>query len=157
MIAALMKLSVEFRESTIAQAARQRTPVQISDLREGPISPLHEIIVQAGYRALLAVPLLRPDGVVGALVVRRMEPGQFPKHAVDLLQTFAAQSVVAIRKCRTVQGGRGMAGAVCGWADREIKQWLTHEEAIAELKALDLDEGTYELGSVVLRQTLKFL
>jgi signal transduction histidine kinase/CheY-like chemotaxis protein len=97
MIAALTKPGVEYRESTIAQAARQRTPVQISDLREGPISPLHEIIVQAGYRALLAVPLLRPDGIVGALVVRRKEPGQFPKHAVDLLQTFAAQSGVAIR------------------------------------------------------------
>ena len=97
MIAALTKQGVEFRESTIAEATRQGTPVQISDLCEGPISPLHEIIVQAGYRALLAVPLLRPDGIVGALVVRRKEPGQFPKHAVDLLQTFAAQSVVAIQ------------------------------------------------------------
>jgi signal transduction histidine kinase/CheY-like chemotaxis protein len=97
MIAALTKQGIEFRESTIAEATRQGTPVQISDLCEGPISPLHEIIVQAGYRALLAVPLLRPDGIVGALVVRRKEPGQFPKHAVDLLQTFAAQSVVAIQ------------------------------------------------------------
>ena len=97
MIAALTKQGVEFRESTIAEATRQGTPVQISDLCEGPISPLHEIIVQAGYRALLAVPLLRPDGIVGALVVRRKEPGEFPKHAVDLLQTFAAQSVVAIQ------------------------------------------------------------
>jgi transcriptional regulator with GAF, ATPase, and Fis domain len=97
MIAALTKQGVEFRESTIAEATRQGTPVQISDLCEGPISPLHEIIVQAGYRALLAVPLLRPDGIVGALVVRRKEPGQFPKHVVDLLQTFAAQSVVAIQ------------------------------------------------------------
>jgi signal transduction histidine kinase/CheY-like chemotaxis protein len=97
MIAALTKQGIEFRESTIAEATRQGTPVQISDLCEGPISPLHEIIVRAGYRALLAVPLLRPDGIVGALVVRRKEPGQFPKHAVDLLQTFAAQSVVAIQ------------------------------------------------------------
>jgi signal transduction histidine kinase/CheY-like chemotaxis protein len=97
MIAALTQHGVDFRDSTIAQAAAQRTPVQIADLREGSISPLHEIIVQAGFRALLAVPLLRPGGIVGALVVRRKEPGQFPKHAIDLLQTFAAQSGVAIR------------------------------------------------------------
>jgi signal transduction histidine kinase/CheY-like chemotaxis protein len=97
MIAALTQQGVDFQDSTSAQAAAQRTPVQISDLCEGSISRLHEIIVRAGYRALLAVPLLRPDGIVGALVVRRKEPGQFPKHAVDLLQTFAEQSVVAIR------------------------------------------------------------
>jgi signal transduction histidine kinase/CheY-like chemotaxis protein len=97
MITALAQPLIDFSESTISQAAAKRAPVQISDLCEGPISPLHEIIVQAGYRALLAVPLLRPDGIVGALVVRRKEPGQFPKHVVELLQTFAEQSVAAIR------------------------------------------------------------
>src|SRR5947208_10961255 len=31
------------------------------------------------------------------LVVRRKAPGEFPEHTVDLLQTFAAQSVLAIQ------------------------------------------------------------
>jgi signal transduction histidine kinase/DNA-binding response OmpR family regulator len=97
LIAALAKGGVDYRESTIRQAAAQRTPVQVFDLNDGPISPLHEIILRAGYRALLAVPLLRPEGIVGALVVRRKAPGEFAKHTVELLQTFAEQSVVAIR------------------------------------------------------------
>ncbi len=43
------------------------------------------------------MPLLRPDSIVGALVVRRKSPGEFPKATIDLLETFADQSVVAIQ------------------------------------------------------------
>ena len=46
------------------------------------------------------MPLLRADQIVGALVVRRKEPGEFPQHTVDLLETFADQSVVAIQNAR---------------------------------------------------------
>src|SRR5262249_45016194 len=53
-----------------------------------------------GFRAWLAVPLLGADRIVGALVVRRKQPGEFPKSTVDLLQTFAAQSVLAIQNAR---------------------------------------------------------
>jgi signal transduction histidine kinase len=56
--------------------------------------------VRAGFRALLAVPLLSADQVIGALVVRRKQPGEFPKSTVELLQTFAAQSVLAIQNAR---------------------------------------------------------
>jgi signal transduction histidine kinase len=48
----------------------------------------------------LIVPLLGPDRIVGALVVRRKRPGEFPKRIVDLLQTFADQSVLAIQNAR---------------------------------------------------------
>ena len=46
------------------------------------------------------MPLLRPDRIVGALVVRRKTPGEFPNSTIDLLQTFADQSVVAIQNAR---------------------------------------------------------
>jgi signal transduction histidine kinase len=49
---------------------------------------------------LLIVPLLRSDQIIGALVVRRKEPGEFPEHTVNLLQTFADQSVLAIQNAR---------------------------------------------------------
>ena len=63
-------------------------------------SPVLDVIVRAGFRALLTVPLLGADRIVGALVVRRKQPGEFPKSTVDLLQTFAAQSVLAIQNAR---------------------------------------------------------
>ena len=100
MIDALRSQGIGLSESTIASAAAQRSPVQVADLLALESSPVHDIIVQAGYRALLVVPLLRPDGIVGVLVVRRKQPGQFTKATLDLLQTFAAQSVLAIENAR---------------------------------------------------------
>ena len=100
MIAELTRQGVGFGETTVVQAIEQRAPLQISDLRAAPASRVNDIVLRAGYRALVVVPLLGPDGVVGMLVVRRREPGVFSPSTIDLLQTFAAQSVVAIENAR---------------------------------------------------------
>jgi signal transduction histidine kinase len=71
--------------------------VQIPDLREVPSTPAQDIVARAGFRALLVVPLFARDSVIGTLVVRRKAPGAFPENIVDLLKTFAAQSVLAIQ------------------------------------------------------------
>jgi signal transduction histidine kinase len=84
----------------VAAAAAAGGPEQIADLRQEPSTPVNETILRAGYRARLLVPLHAPDGPVGALVVRRKEPGEFIKNTVDLMQTFAAQSVLAIQNAR---------------------------------------------------------
>jgi signal transduction histidine kinase len=89
--------------SNVSLAAQQRAPVQVADLKEEKPTPLQEIILRAGYRALLVMPLLSPDKVVGALVVRRKAPGSFSAPVLDLLQTFAAQSVLAIQNARLFQ------------------------------------------------------
>jgi len=86
-------------DTAISQAVESRTPLQIPDLQLDPKVTL-DIIVRAGYRALLIVPLLSANEVVGALVVRRKRPGEFPKNTIELLQTFAAQSVLAIQNAR---------------------------------------------------------
>jgi signal transduction histidine kinase len=46
------------------------------------------------------VPLVDSERIVGALVIRRNRPGSFPKDTIQLLQTFAAHSVLAIRNAR---------------------------------------------------------
>jgi signal transduction histidine kinase len=56
--------------------------------------------IRAGVRALLAVPLLRQEEVVGALVVRRQNPGTFSNETVGLLQAFADQSAIALENAR---------------------------------------------------------
>jgi signal transduction histidine kinase len=100
MIAAISDRHIGIGDANIGEAARRREPIQISDLREAPASALDDIILGAGYRALLIVPLLRPDRTVGLLVVRRREPGAFSQSTVDLLETFADQSVLAIQNAR---------------------------------------------------------
>src|SRR5262249_36883731 len=96
-VAELARQEVGFGESTVAQAAMQRAPVQVADLKEAKPTALQGVILRAGYRALLVMPLLSRDKLMGALVVRRKAPGEFPQHTIDLLQTFAAQSVLAIQ------------------------------------------------------------
>jgi signal transduction histidine kinase len=56
--------------------------------------------VRAGYRALLAVPLVRDDHLLGGLTVIRKAPGTFEPEVVELLQTFATQSSLAIQNAR---------------------------------------------------------
>jgi signal transduction histidine kinase/CheY-like chemotaxis protein len=97
LIAELTQQGIDLSEKTIAEAAMQRAPVQVADLKDAASSPVLSILQRAGYRALLVVPLLGPEGLIGMLVARRKKPGEFPKHTVDLLQTFAAQSVLAIQ------------------------------------------------------------
>jgi signal transduction histidine kinase len=84
----------------IRQATQSRGPQEIGDIRDEPPSPVRDIAIRAGYRARLIVPLLSADKVVGALVIRRKKPGNFPKDIIQLLQTFAAQSVLAIQNAR---------------------------------------------------------
>jgi signal transduction histidine kinase len=84
----------------IRQATRNREPLEMADIGDEPESPVREISVRAGYRARLVVPLVGTDRVVGALVIRRKQPGNFPRSTIELLQTFAAQSVLAIQNAR---------------------------------------------------------
>jgi signal transduction protein with GAF and PtsI domain len=99
MIAAIRDRSIRVGETVIGKAAAEGTPIQIADTLKDA-SLVLDIIVQAGFRALLTVPLLRSDQIIGALVVRRKEPGEFPEHTVKLLQTFADQSVLTIQNAR---------------------------------------------------------
>jgi signal transduction histidine kinase len=99
-IEALRKSRLRVGDKTvIGQAAIKRAPDQVPDLVNVPGYPL-SYVQQAGFRALLAVPLLRKDRLIGGLVVRRKEAGKFPTPVVDLIQTFAAQSVLAIHNAR---------------------------------------------------------
>jgi GAF domain-containing protein len=100
MTAAISDRHIGVGDVNIGDATRRREPIQIADLRETPASTLNDIILSAGYRALLVVPLLGPDRIVGALVVRRKEPGAFLQSSVDLLQTFADQSAIALENAR---------------------------------------------------------
>jgi len=98
-VAEIRDRHIRLGETAIGEAALQRTPIQIPDLQNDPSSTL-DIIIRAGFRALLIIPLLSNEQIVGALVVRRRLPGEFSKSTVELLQTFGAQSVLAIQNAR---------------------------------------------------------
>ena len=87
----------------LGQAATSRAPVEVADIfneREISATRMRPMLRQLGYRSLLAVPLLREGRIMGGLTIYRRTAGSFPPEVVNLLQTFATQSVLAIQNAR---------------------------------------------------------
>ncbi|HWP75773.1 MAG TPA: response regulator, partial [Methylomirabilota bacterium] len=89
-------------EGVLGLMAATREPVQIPDIgAEGVYhSPLRAVLLKTGTRALMAVPLLRENVLIGGLTVNKKTPGEFSPAVIELLKTFASQSAVAIQNAR---------------------------------------------------------
>jgi PAS domain S-box-containing protein len=95
---------IRLGEGAVGQAAVARKPIAFPDLEAPAYEPrLRGLLAQAGFHAVLNVPLLRGDHIFGGLSVCRKAPGEFPQQVVDLLRTFATQSVLAIQNARQFQ------------------------------------------------------
>ena len=86
----------------VGRAAASREPVQVPNIfEERAYAPrLRQLLERFGFRASLAVPLLREDRIIGGLVVRRKSTGEFRPEVIELMKTFATQSVLAIQNAR---------------------------------------------------------
>ena len=89
-------------DGVVGRAAASHEPVQVPNiLEERAYAPrMREMLERFGFRASLAVPLLREDNIIGGLVVRRKSTGEFRPEVIELLKTFATQSVLAIQNAR---------------------------------------------------------
>jgi two-component system, NtrC family, sensor kinase len=89
-------------EGAVGRLALTGAPVQIPDITMSGAyeGRLREGLVAAGTRALLAIPLLHEDRLIGGLVMSRRTPGEFSQEAVELLIAFATQSALAIQNAR---------------------------------------------------------
>jgi GAF domain-containing protein len=88
--------------SATARAVRDGVVVNIGDVHMDTDVGYKTLDIArlAGYRAVLAVPMLREREIIGAIAVTRAEPGLFAEREVDLLRTFASQAVIAIENVR---------------------------------------------------------
>jgi GAF domain-containing protein/anti-sigma regulatory factor (Ser/Thr protein kinase) len=103
LIEALRANPIEMGGGTVGRAAETRAPVEVPDLQneiEYAGTRLRPLLRQLGYRSLIAVPLLREERIMGGLSIFRRMPGSFAPEVVNLLQTFATQSVLAIQNAR---------------------------------------------------------
>ena len=97
----LRRAPIRRNEGPVWQAGLTGQPTQIAEMRdESYQTPRREFLLRTGYRALLVVPLMRENRIVGALAVTRKAPGAFAPEVVELLKTFATQSALAIQNAR---------------------------------------------------------
>jgi signal transduction histidine kinase len=89
-------------EGVVGRTAVTLGPVQVPDITAGGAyeGRLRETLIEAGVRAVLAVPMLREGRLIGCLAVTRNAPGDFPSGTMDLLRTFATQSALALQNAR---------------------------------------------------------
>jgi two-component system, NtrC family, sensor kinase len=94
---------IRFGEGAVGRAGAIREPVQVADIadeRQFVAPQIRGLLVREGLRSLLAIPFVREQQVLGGLVILRREVGAFSPEIVATLQTFAAQSVLAIQNAR---------------------------------------------------------
>ena len=94
---------IHLGEGATGRAATLRAPVQVPDFsneREYTGARARPLLIRLGYRSLLSVPLMREQQIMGGLTVWRRQVGEFEPEVVNLLQTFATQSALAIQNAR---------------------------------------------------------
>jgi GAF domain-containing protein len=102
LVEALRAARIRKGEGALGRMAVTGEPVQITDIVDESSyqSGVREILIEEGYRSVLAVPLLREDHLLGGLAVNRRRAGDFDADVIALLQTFATQSALAIQNAR---------------------------------------------------------
>jgi GAF domain-containing protein len=114
------------RDSIMGRAILDRAVVNLaeietSDLSESPKARAR----QAGFRSVLAVPMMRGDVPIGVVAISKREAGAFSDAYVVLLQTFADQAVIAIENVRLFKELQAR--------NAEITEALEQQTATAEI------------------------
>jgi len=99
-IARLRKLDIAAGQTGLGEAIANGKPLQVADVTKRASNPLRDAAMEAGLRAALIVPLLSADTPMGALLLQRRQPGEFPPAVVSLMQSFADQSAIALENAR---------------------------------------------------------
>jgi len=102
LVETLQAMPLRKGEGVMGRATEAQEPIQIADIAVPGAyqSHLRDVLIGAGFRALLSVPLLREEQVIGSLSLNRKAPGEFPSEVLEVLKTFATQSALAIQNAR---------------------------------------------------------
>ena len=115
---AMSKMAIHSPDVKSEQGYIERNPLFVSAVELG------------GFRAMLAVPMLKDGILVGAILIYRQEVGAFSDKQVDLVTNFAAQAVIAIENARLLN---------------ELRETLERQTATSEvLRVISSSPGELE-------------
>jgi GAF domain-containing protein/anti-sigma regulatory factor (Ser/Thr protein kinase) len=99
-VARYRELDIAAGQTGLGEAIRNRQPLQVPDVMRRASNALRDAALEAGLHAALIVPLLGGEDALGALVLQRRRTGEFPPSVINLMQSFADQSAIALENAR---------------------------------------------------------
>ena len=89
----------------LSRIARSKSVVHVADLAAEVASHADDprfvaLVKTAGARTVLGVPMLKDDGLVGAIIIYRSDVRPFSDKQIELVQNFASQAIIAIENAR---------------------------------------------------------
>jgi signal transduction histidine kinase len=87
-------------DSLLGRAAAAGAPQNIADAADRACGAPGDLLHNAGYRSILAIPTIRGDQLIGAIVLARTKAGGYSEQEIDVLRTFANGCTIAIDHAR---------------------------------------------------------
>jgi signal transduction histidine kinase/CRP-like cAMP-binding protein len=129
--------------SLTVRAVVERGPVQVADVAAATGYASRDLLLRWGYHAVLVVPLLHGEQVVGAMSVLRRQAGEFTDREIELVTTFAGHSAIALEHARLFQDSQAR--------NRDLTEALEQQTVTSDfLKAVS--RSSFDLQAVL--QTL---
>jgi GAF domain-containing protein len=126
------------RDSGAGRAILDRQTIRIDDLETEP--GLYPMARRITAKSLVAVPLMRRDVAIGALVLGSRERGGFSDSQIKLLETFAEQAMIAITSAETYRALQTRTS--------DLQETLEYQTAISDVLKV-ISRSAFDLQPVL--------